>query len=67
MTDTNQKESKASEESQGTGFTFSCCDFKTMAQMMKNFCGSQNGGFDCERYKRPFQDQNQATLFRGGC
>lgn len=48
MTDTNQKESKASDESQDTGFTFSCCDSKTMAEMMKNFCGSKDGGFDCE-------------------
>lgn len=55
MTDTNQKESKASEESQDTGFTFSCCDFKTMGEMMKNFCGSQNGGFDCETMMEKMQ------------
>ena len=48
MTDTNQKESKASEEPQDTGSTFACCDFKKMGEMMKGFCGNKDGGFDCE-------------------
>jgi hypothetical protein len=48
MTDTNQNESKAPEEPKDTCSTFSCCDFGKMGEMMQNFCGSKDGGFDCE-------------------
>ena len=47
MKSTKQTESTKTERPGGSSAKSSCCNFENMAQMMRKFCGGENGSFDC--------------------
>jgi len=48
MADTKQTKSASIEGSGDSGFKSSCCNSEKMSQMMRRFCGGEDGAFDCE-------------------
>jgi len=48
MNDTNQTNSSSTKEAWCSNLKFPCGDFAKMSQMMKNFCGGEEGGFNCK-------------------
>ena len=47
MKDTKQRKSTKTEGPETPDAKSSCCSFENMAQMMQNFCGGKERGFDC--------------------
>ncbi|UCB50787.1 MAG: hypothetical protein JSW56_08000 [Deltaproteobacteria bacterium] len=47
MKDPKQTKSAKPERPEGSHSKFSCCNFENMAQMMRKFCGVEDGSFDC--------------------
>ena len=47
MKDTKQTKSTKTERPGGPNSRSSCCNFENMAQMMRKFCGGEDGSFDC--------------------
>jgi len=47
MQDAEKSKTKKKERSAGSQLKFPCCNFENMAAMMREFCGSGEGSFDC--------------------
>ena len=48
MKDTQQTKSASTKGSGDSEFKFCCGNFEKMSQMMRKFCGGEEGAFDCE-------------------
>lgn len=48
MAGTKQNNSSNAEGTKDSGFKFPCCNFENMSEMMRKFCGGEDGTFDCE-------------------
>ena len=47
MSENRENRSKGTEESETSRPKSSCCDFAGMSQMVRRFCRSKGGKFDC--------------------
>lgn len=47
MNDSEQTKSTKTGRPGDSNAKSSCCNFEKMAQMMKKFCGGEDGSFDC--------------------
>ncbi len=59
MAESKQKESKTKEQSQASG---TCCNIEDMFKKMQNFCGGDEGSFNCDTMmQRMCQGESKGT------